>query len=262
MRKPPGVCIFCGNVGNLTKQHVIPDRLKRILPREAQPTRTQEKVSYTDGTLRIPKDCVPDFKVKQGHLGTVRLRCVCASCNNGWMSEVEDAAFPALEALIFDRDVTLSCSEQNTVAAMIANMACTVDLLDIPHATVNQAERTHIFNYRNPPSHWGIFVGRSNSDMWTMRIHRHGFALPLEGQIHRAAECNTQFATIALNRLLIHIITSRALEIDASAIAAMHGTAAIHPARGELKWQSLPVLGERECDEVANGMYAYLARQT
>lgn len=96
-------CVFCGAPGPLTKEHVWPQWL-RTFPayetlRELNPDRKvnqsvpTEYSRDTTGRLQIQTqvrkrvDLLPDVTVK----------CVCAACNNGWMSKLETSTSAILE---------------------------------------------------------------------------------------------------------------------------------------------------------------------
>jgi hypothetical protein len=75
---PRGVCVFCGFTGKLTNEHVWPDWLARFVIEE---TRAPWVKVNNQGIERIWD--APMFHLK--------VRRVCAECNNGWMDEADKA---------------------------------------------------------------------------------------------------------------------------------------------------------------------------
>ena len=53
---------------------------------------------------------------KSGKAGP-KVRFVCASCNNGWLSRLENRVKPIIEGLFDEESVTLECSDQKTLVA-------------------------------------------------------------------------------------------------------------------------------------------------
>ena len=93
--KPARKCIFCHS-GNLSKEHLWPDWASPLLPPSLD-NRNSQQLRITENTHLVKP---PEFKVRQGSLWTTKLRVVCASCNNGWMSALENKAKPILIPMI------------------------------------------------------------------------------------------------------------------------------------------------------------------
>lgn len=78
-------CIFCGKEGNLSKEHLWPDWLSKMYIRAGDEKHTFGSETY------LNKEMVHDGVYERpGHLFSLKNRVVCQSCNNGWMSEVEN----------------------------------------------------------------------------------------------------------------------------------------------------------------------------
>ncbi|MEK8146667.1 hypothetical protein NKH18_51540 [Streptomyces sp. M10(2022)] len=93
----PMSCVFCGG-SPVTKEHIFPQWLNEYLLPGRQQT---EQARYGEGAYDKTRQSVGlDFTVKK----------VCASCNNGWMSQLEVASKDALAPLITRQDPDLiSC---------------------------------------------------------------------------------------------------------------------------------------------------------
>lgn len=94
-------CVFCGGGGSLTKEHVYPEWL-----RDAMPLAALYKTTNADGQSLW----------EQGTFD-VEARIVCATCNNGWMSDLEAACGPLLvNPILYGSTVSLDAVQQRLVA--------------------------------------------------------------------------------------------------------------------------------------------------
>ncbi len=90
-------CLFCNEDAN-SKEHVWPQwRLKLLSSRRPvrQRVGTGKEVTYSG-----------DFKLKR----------VCSTCNNGWMSELETEAKPILGPIVQDLSIQLDLEDQTKIA--------------------------------------------------------------------------------------------------------------------------------------------------
>lgn len=87
------VCVFCGGTP-LTNEHLYPQWLGKLI--------AQDPRGFPDG--QIPQLWIKDGEEinrwKSDNPLEFTFRTVCASCNSGWMSNIEGAAKPYLEKMI------------------------------------------------------------------------------------------------------------------------------------------------------------------
>lgn len=86
-------CIFCEETGKLSAEHVFPDWSQPFLTSPLGKGTQTRVILRPDGT----KDETPP---RRTHPATVTVKTVCAHCNNGWMSHLEDTAKPYLLSMI------------------------------------------------------------------------------------------------------------------------------------------------------------------
>lgn len=260
MSRPAGLCIFCGAIGNLSKQHVLPDRLKKLVPR-VTPVHSQElthvKKAPSGGVL-----IQPNYRQREGHLGNKRARRVCVSCNTKWMKTAEEAAFEIAQPLILGQwDSSLTLEAQERLALLAAIITTVADLDDPPTAAISQAERSWIFENKSLPEGWSAFVGRVQSDQWTTRWLHWGLALSDTPPLVEPAPCNTQWTTIAMGQLLLQVVSFRPpLQLHAGAHAAKLGLAAIHPTSQNLDLANLPIHDDASASRAAHDLFDVLTR--
>ena len=80
IERNPRECLFCGNIGRLTEEHVYGDWLQKLGFRGPG---VRELIEDADLENRI---------LQEGNPFNKRLRIVCEDCNGGWMSALETAA--------------------------------------------------------------------------------------------------------------------------------------------------------------------------
>jgi len=226
MTQPGKRCIFCGERGNITKQHILPDRIKHLVPRLVPYHSHQtERVFYNpDGTVCCRE---PAKKLSPGHLGNRRFRVVCLNCNTGWMKRAEEEAFEYAEPIILGRTLVLSAEAQQKLTTLAALIMCMVDLTDQPTSTITQADRAYIRETRQAPASWYLFLGRTDSPEWKTR-YRHAAAISLtQGTVPNGQTSNSQSTVVAIGNLVLHLAMSQATPIlvDADRYARLLGLA-------------------------------------
>ncbi len=258
--KPSGTCIFCGNHGNLSKQHILPDRIKRLVPRKGNRHRNLLTRTYgVAGSLITPP---PILKVRNGAFGTRQLRIVCKKCNQGWMNEVEQKAFLVLTPLILGQTAILTQENQSDIALFCALLAVMCDLDDVETSGISSTERTLIYETRAVPTNWYVMIGRMISEDWSLRLRHHGASLSgLEVPFVSPDVYNSQVTTVGIGRLLVQVISAQGYKLfrDPFDWPESVGLAPIHPFKREIAWNFVPCLSTKGVENVAEA-FADLAR--
>jgi hypothetical protein len=132
---PRGLCVFCGQRGPLTDEHVWPDWLSRFLIDE--PT---SWVSADDqGIERVHTAPMFSRKVKR----------VCEQCNGGWMSALENEARPVLRWLILGRPCVIAPADARTLAAWLTKTAFMAAFLERTPA-ISPSHYRWLYEHRTP----------------------------------------------------------------------------------------------------------------
>lgn len=79
-----GQCVFCGN-SPTTREHVVPQWLGEIFPTEP-PVPVEDRVPKTIVRFELGREW-NEQRGRPGPQQTSTVKVVCATCNNGWMSE-------------------------------------------------------------------------------------------------------------------------------------------------------------------------------
>src|SRR5258708_3740942 len=83
----------------------------------------------------------------------IKVRRVCSSCNNGWMSDLESEAEPLLSPLIFSPNTygLFSATESRTLAFWISKTMLMFQFVNWEGATVPHSWFLHLRERHNPP---------------------------------------------------------------------------------------------------------------
>jgi hypothetical protein len=256
--KPPGKCIFCGG-GNLSKEHFWPEWASALLPNYPINQHVEQLFTFTEVTkLNGP----PKVRSKPGNLWTKKIRAVCASCNNGWMSNLETAVQPILTPLIATRPHTLTVNSMNVLAKWIA-LKIMVGEHNHPKNAVTLIE--DLAKYRDKleiPPNFKIWIAKCGVGGWQTGYVRHAATVSLTQDFlptHRFK--NTQSITFGIGDLLVYVLHSTVkdlglnLNIEQSQIGAIFP---LFPIVGSINWPPIRSLSTAEADFIAGALERWL----
>jgi len=109
-------CIFCGGF-NLSKEHVWPDWTRKVLTENPSPAHHEWHNTFSNKGKVVKES---GMRTRQGSTFTKKLRVVCKTCNNGWMSRLENDTKPILLKLVQAEPTLLGRKQQTLVAQWIA----------------------------------------------------------------------------------------------------------------------------------------------
>lgn len=249
MNKPPNRCIFCGQLGNMSQQHVFPDRLKRVLPRVHG---TREYGSW-DEVRRARKTVKSDERVKrsQGSMGTSRVRKVCKPCNEGWLNIMEQDSVPVLERLISGELTALQREDQERLARVATSIAMTGESLARNETVTDQGEREFFREKLHPPPNWFVFLGRAANASAEPALFKEAC---IRSGDKRTPELKVFSAfTIVLGNVILHVITTAAdTFLHPDSYAKVLGLASICPPTDWVNFALMPALHASEIAGVAS----------
>ncbi|MBM0228216.1 hypothetical protein [Micromonospora sp. ATA51] len=146
----PNACRFCGATNRqITNEHIWPDWLRDYLPAVRQPGHS-ERWSSAAGRDRWRQPIL-----------TAKVRVVCDGCNNGWMSQLEEAAKPIVGPMVVGQAVELDATAQQ----IVANWVALKGLVAVHTSNVEQPipephyRRVHAFEGA-PPNTMRVWIGR------------------------------------------------------------------------------------------------------
>jgi hypothetical protein len=164
------VCIFCGQDRKRSREDVFPKWLHPLFPLlgEAEYLRRLVSPSSRDEHRR-PASSVFD----------VIVRDICTTCNNGWMSQLEQQVKPILMPMLLDQSRTLTAPEQHTLAMWATKTALTMQGANIGGERFTPAADYHWFHDHVAPlpnAHIWLcrYGGQGN---WPLSVHQWGLTM-------------------------------------------------------------------------------------
>lgn len=226
----PISCAFCGASGPLTREHVFGKWVSKI-GLDLSPV--QHRAGPNNG---LPRDMgkQPPYRLQ--------VKNVCATCNNGWMSKLEDAAQRVLTPLILGESGTIALEDQALVAMWAQKTALTAMLLSSEEQReggygLSKAEYRSLYEIRKrkqPLERSRFWVGRYQGDagFWAVRV------MPFTVRVAGMPEPDLPAGyalTIVLGELVVHGMrfVSPASEID---VTMDLGMPQLWPSRMPVQW--------------------------
>ena len=204
-------CIFCEKEGNLSKEHLWPSWLSKMYVRKGDEKHTFGSQSYMNKT--IVNDGVYE---RPGHLFSLKNRVVCCSCNNGWMSEVEEETKAILLKMLNGQKFKISNEELRIFSFWVAMKIVTAEFAEKKESlnVTPLNERRLMMEERKIPSFFNIFLGvhsTGHNSAWlrhssTMSFSPSGPTPPLEGR-----QRNAQSISFMIGPIFIYVLNVRLL---------------------------------------------------
>jgi hypothetical protein len=153
-------CPFCGATERLTKEDAWPRWLNRALPPPSGPGTAYDISLDGTGIVRSSRRTVIGYN-------TARVGGFCATCNNGWMSQLEQAAAPLLLPMICGQSTVLDRTARSVVANWVTKTALVFDQRVQNRTPFESAETTQWFGkHRQPIAGSRVLLGRYSGNHW------------------------------------------------------------------------------------------------
>ena len=208
MRRPSEKCIYCESDASLSKEHIFGQWLKPYVK-----SNSTKSVHFTSLVQPDPGTKVPIQTVEKGKLSKnwkphlIHLKIVCTSCNNTWMSEIQESAKSYLLELLIGRWPEFDTNAMSIIASWATMVTMSLEFADINTLTATQAERTEFKVTKRPGSNWQVYVGLCDTradagSFW----HRAGgiYKEPPKG----AAKLNAQTTTFYFGKSFFHVVSA------------------------------------------------------
>lgn len=148
----------------MSKEHVLAQWLRSKAERDANATHVFGAVS---GKLGIGMAPLVHEKRRNGHVGTRKVRVVCQSCNNGWMSQLEKLAKPVISPLMEGRNCLLTPFQQRQLATWVCKTAMTAEYVSPKPSRIPSGDRSYLKSKLLPPNNWLIWAARHDVREWS-----------------------------------------------------------------------------------------------
>lgn len=211
MSKPAGKCAFCGEPGALSKGHVWPDWLNRILPRTA--THHEEETGRFDTFVPQVKAPAYSRRIRQGHARSRKPRNTCKTCNSGWMSSIETLAIPYAEPLLRGNPALLDTFGQRALAGLLCLIAMRLEFLG-RIITVTPSDHDGLRHRLWPTNDWKIWVARYGGEKpdenWSKACAIQVSSTPTDKV--GLEYCNAKVTTLVIGQLCAHLFYSPVID--------------------------------------------------
>ncbi len=210
---PANTCIYCGRRG-VSKEHVIPAWLGKYVSQN-EPTNSLGYKLYGFGSRVIDEDHLE--RPGDGH--TVKVRRVCESCNNGWMSQLQERAKPLILDMLSGAPLALHKRFQTNLAAWSAMTFMAGDFRRAVSAAISQEDRNYLMKVGRAPKNWRIWVGRYEREQAAL-LFAHN-ALRVSTPRHPVADStddelpppNSQASSVIIGNIFLTCISSSASDL-------------------------------------------------
>jgi len=164
-------------------------------------------------------------------------RCVCETCNGGWMSRLEQAALPLVEPLMRDLPVTLTQDQAATLAAWGVKIAMVLERLtpDATSSFYTDEERAALRQTWTIPSWTGVWLSRY--------IGQEAIAVGHTVETAGNGRCTGYLTTLANRHVAMQVLSvrghdghARPMILRAHAGAWARSTIRIWPTRPHIQW--------------------------
>lgn len=169
-------CIFCGAYGT-TKEHIWPNWLGGYIPRKSTNRTHRGSFAYIS---RMTENSAPfrwsieSRKKENGDPHTQKLKVVCANCNNGWMSRLQEECKPIIVRCMDGVDISLSHHEASVLSAWATMFTMVVEFKHLPTVAVPQSDRNYLHQTQGTPKNWLVWIGRYDGKRWNGTFNHFG----------------------------------------------------------------------------------------
>lgn len=253
MSKPRKLCIFCGG-HSITKEHMWPDWLRNYIPRTKTQFHSQKAIVFRASTQA-------KTTTHTGDPHSSRVRRVCQSCNNGWMSELQTRAKPILVPLINGERCTLRRQNQLVLASWITmfTMVAEFRLRSDEYVAISESERNQFKDTRRPLMNWKIWIGCIDDQDWIGRyVHTSMPVVSKDDPVKQTSDGvpvpNTQTTTFTVNKLYVHVLSSTVIDLDVQRISTRLAQRIWPPYEHTMRWPPRRLLSRDSAHHISKAL--------
>ncbi|SHO55403.1 hypothetical protein [Vibrio quintilis] len=197
-------CIFCGQSG-LTKEHFWPDWFGKQLGKN-------EAAKYIDGSIQAtPKldDAEKKINTRSGCVATKKFRVVCATCNNGWMSALEEKVKPILQNAITPCDMKLDRQQLQLFSMWVTMKTMLAEHTKQKTNSTPKEDLRRFCKKQTIPEYFKIYIAKHDTNdicAYSRTSVRLGTVATAESHIGKI-ENNTQATSFLVGQLFIYVFS-------------------------------------------------------
>jgi hypothetical protein len=202
-------CIFCAINNANSREHFYSEWMHDLLPNGPEGTYSGEFIDRHPKTKAVNRH---DRRTKPGELYTKKMKVVCQSCNNEWMSGLETAVRPLLTPIIQGELLTLDAKDLEIIARWATLKAIVIEHGTSRTEVTPQEDRTAFKNDGTIPAYFRIYllshdcpsrIGYVRTS-YAVALTADGPIPPLEGR-----QKNTQQISVILGNAMLLINAAR-----------------------------------------------------
>jgi hypothetical protein len=143
--------------------------------------------------------------VRQAPPFSIQVKRVCATCNNGWMNDLETAARPLLEPMIVGRGRALHRDGQRTIATWAMKTMLMFEFA-YPEQLIPRELYEHLYAHREPPPRTRAWLAPYGGERFSTYYKRHALGLTFgPGSTYGIDHPNMYGATLQVGDLAVQI---------------------------------------------------------
>jgi hypothetical protein len=192
-------CVFCGR-SPTTHEHIYPRRWHKYM---LSPRTAKNEVAIE---IRYPKR-LEWASFKSPPMRDWQPKCVCGSCNNGWMRQLEQCLDPLMSRLLQAKRASLSDAD---VAALA--MWAIMKVMVVHHRATRAKQRRTMFKQQKAPQDWwAMWIGTYTRKKWKAEFVSAPFRIDpgfkfADGKRPRGSPPNAVAATQIIGQLYVHTV--------------------------------------------------------
>lgn len=251
-------CIFCKDSG-MSKEHFWPEWISSYI----QNNRTGNHISEIHSS-EGKKDRVLDRQIKRpGNVITKKLRVVCKSCNNGWMSQLEERVKPILVAILENKSITIKKDDLLFLSKWVAMKVIVAEQSEDGTQVTPDSDRDEFFQSGKIPDYFRVYIGLQETEH-TSGYLRHSltFSITKDGPTPSldGLQRNTQTVSFIIGPLFIFVVAARVDNFELVQAFNLETMQCIWPKENnELNWPLVKKLNQAEMSNVAYALDDFIS---
>ena len=247
------LCIFCQNSG-LSKEHFWPNWLRDYLDTSPSDKHTTEVYS---GEVNSKAELENKLE-RSGNLITKKFRVVCAKCNSGWMSKLEEKIKPIIVSVLKNQDITLNSDEILLFSKWIIMKVMVAEQNHQGTQVTPNSDLKSFYDTNEIPDYYRIYISKQRSSHHS-GYQRHSCTLGLSktGPLcdMGGMERNAHTVSFLLGPLFIYVIACREQNIFLWREFKLNHMKCVYPYKKKtLNLKSLKYLDNKRISDIAYGL--------
>lgn len=210
-------CLFCDSTDR-SGEHIWAEWMHKYIPRSPQHRYVRETLQSAKANPRI-RGIKKSWK-RQGSVRDIKIRAVCCTCNNEWMSRFESRIEPILTPLLKGEVAVLGEDTQAAIAAWLTMKVMVAEASERDSMCTTPTEHMVLKEHLRAPANWRLWIAHHNGRVWASSYVRQAITVaffkdgvPPEPPDASVAK-NVQFVTLGLGHLLVAVASTTVPDLE------------------------------------------------